>query len=211
MAIAVLQQGHRHLQAALADQGGLQVIEELEGTDTALKALGAARDKALANNLEWLTEGWLLTVASLLEEGEGLTRELEHVSPVAHSSDVAALADGANETSSPVDFDSCHAKGKQPPGACRGFGEPSKAYENYRGLLPTISGGQRRGGRPNSGGFAVMGAARGQRTVCGQPGGSRDTVPRVAAEQPVRGSRDGHSQRGGGYTGGWTRESHSAR
>ena len=48
MAIAVLQQGHRHLQAALADQGGLQVIEELEGTDTALKALGAARDKALA-------------------------------------------------------------------------------------------------------------------------------------------------------------------
>ena len=143
--------------------------------------------------MEWLTEEWLLTVASLLEEGEGLTGELEHVSPVAHSSDVAALTDGANETSSPVDFDSCHAKGKQPPGACRGFGEPSKAYENYRGLLPTTSGGQRRGGRPNSGGFAVMGAAR----VCGQPGGSRDTVPRGAAEQPVRGSRDGHSQRGG--------------
>ena len=40
----MLQQGHRHLRAALADQGGLQVVEALEGTAT----WGAARDKALA-------------------------------------------------------------------------------------------------------------------------------------------------------------------
>ena len=46
----------------------------------------------------WLNEAWLLTVASLLEEGDTLLRELEYTPQQAHSSDVLALSEGAEET-----------------------------------------------------------------------------------------------------------------
>ena len=63
-----------------------------------MKALEAARDRALADNRDWLSEAWLLTVASELEEGDTLLRELDYAPQQVHNSDVLALSQGAEET-----------------------------------------------------------------------------------------------------------------
>ena len=95
--IAMLNQGVRQLEEATRDQGGLQTIEAKEGARTALKAMASARGRALDGNRDWLTNNWLLTVASLLEEGDALAYELQHVPAEVHCSDVLVMHEGANE------------------------------------------------------------------------------------------------------------------
>ena len=94
----LLENGQRQLQLALQDQGGNQALDAVAGAATAAKALRSARDRALADNRDWLSEAWLMTVVALLEEGDMLLRELEHLSPPVHSSDVVALSQGAEES-----------------------------------------------------------------------------------------------------------------
>eukprot|EP00439_Symbiodinium_sp_Y106_P009553 s5958_g1.t1 len=57
----------------------------------------SARDRALQGNRDWLTSNWLYTVASLLEEGDTLALELQHVPTDVHGSDVIAMKGGATE------------------------------------------------------------------------------------------------------------------
>ena len=45
----------------------------------------------------WLTQSWLLTVMSLLQEGEALLEEQNHLPDVVHAADVVALQEGAEE------------------------------------------------------------------------------------------------------------------
>ena len=71
--IAMLAQGVRQLEQATRDQGGLQIVEAI---------------RAVQGNRDWLTSNWLYTVASLLEEGDTLALELQHVRTDAHGSDV---------------------------------------------------------------------------------------------------------------------------
>ena len=78
----------RQLEQATRDQGGLQIGEATEGARTARRAMESARDRALQGNRDWLTSNWLYTVASLLEEGDTLALELQHVRTDAHGSDV---------------------------------------------------------------------------------------------------------------------------
>eukprot|EP00439_Symbiodinium_sp_Y106_P065648 s3102_g10.t1 len=94
----LLENGQRQLQLALQDQGGNQALDAVAGAATAAKAMRSARDRALADNRDWLSEAWLMTVVALLEEGDMLLRELEHLSPPVHSSDVVALSQGAEES-----------------------------------------------------------------------------------------------------------------
>ena len=91
----MLAQGVRQLEQATRDQGGLQIVEAIEGARTARKAMESARDRALQGNRDWLTSNWLYTVASLLEEGDTLALELQHVPTDAHGSDVIAMERGA--------------------------------------------------------------------------------------------------------------------
>ena len=79
--LGILENGQRQPQLALQDQGGNQALDAVAGAATAAKALRSARDRALADNRDWLSEAWLMTVVALLEEGDMLLRELEHLSP----------------------------------------------------------------------------------------------------------------------------------
>ena len=98
VAVGILENGQRQLQLALQDQGGNQALDAVAGAATAAKALRSARDRALADNRDRLSEAWLMTVVALLEEGDMLLRELEQLSPPVHSSDVVALSQGAEES-----------------------------------------------------------------------------------------------------------------
>ena len=78
VAVGILENGQRQLRQALQDQGGNQALDAVAEAATALKALCSARDRALADNRDWLSEAWLLTVAALLEEGHAASRARVH-------------------------------------------------------------------------------------------------------------------------------------
>ena len=97
VAKAYVDTGLAELQRRLGDQGGLQVEEAYGGGATAAKALSAATSKAMGGDRAWLTQSWLLTVMSLLQEGEALLEEQNHLPDVVHAADVVALQEGAEE------------------------------------------------------------------------------------------------------------------
>ena len=97
VAKAYVDTGLEELQRRLGDQGGLQVEEAYGGGATAAKALSAATSKAMGGHRAWLTQSWLLTVMSLLQEGEALLEEQNHLPDVVHAADVVALQEGAEE------------------------------------------------------------------------------------------------------------------
>ena len=84
VAKAYVDTGLEELQRRLGDQGGLQVEEAYGGGATAAKALSAATSKAMGGHRAWLTQSWLLTVMSLLQEGEALLEEQNHLQKGRH-------------------------------------------------------------------------------------------------------------------------------
>ena len=97
VAKAYVDVGLDELQRHLGDQGGLQIEEAQGGGATAAKALSAATSRAVQGDRTWLTESWLLTVISLLQEGETLLEEQNLLPEVVHAADVVALQQGAEE------------------------------------------------------------------------------------------------------------------
>ena len=101
VAKAYVDTGLAELQRRLGDQGGLQVEEAYGGEPRQPKPSPRPRPRPWGGQ-SWLMQSWLLTVMSLLQEGEALLEEQNHLPDVVHAADVVALQDKAIGVSGPL-------------------------------------------------------------------------------------------------------------